>query len=209
MPYTSFIQARRMLVHFLNANLSMSTFWLANAKSTRFSSTQLGLVNFTLANLQKTDFSKTSITDEQLKSALSIRNARLSNKTLGRDRNLIKNGNADCNRSITDSWLLENGKVIPMRTNENSSKCHFILQSLETGAIMLQRVNLSGIWNSNLWPYSHAVLNAQMGIGVSIQMRGLNDMGNVLDQRNSSRYMLTRDHPMYFLSDVKAGMKVT
>lgn len=73
---------------------------------------------------------------------------------------------------------------------------------------MLQRVKLSDIWNSDFWSYSHAVLNAQMGIGVSIQLRGLNNIGKFLDQRNSSRFTLTRDHSMHFLSDVKAQLKV-
>ena len=209
MQYTDFVQARRMLVHFVSANLSMSTFWHSNAKGARFSRADLKLVNFTLANLQKTEFSKTSATDEQLKSALSIRNARLSNKTLGRDRNLIRNGNADCNSSITDSWLLQTGTVILTRSTKNKNKCHFILQSLDTGAIMLQRVNLSDIWNPDFWPYSHAVLNAQMGIGVSIQIRGLDNIGEILGQRSSSMYTLTRDHSVHFLRDVKAQMKVT
>ena len=209
MQYTDFVQARRMLVQFVSANLSMSTFWRANVKGTRFISTNLKMVNFSLANLQKTEFSKTLITDKQLKSALSIRNARLSNKTLGRDRNLIENGNADCNSSITDSWLLQTGTVILTRSTKNKNKCHFTLQSLDTGAIMLQRVKLSDSWKSDFWPYSHAVLNAQMGIGVSIQMRGLNNIGKILDQRNSSRYTLTCDHSVHFLSDVKAQMKVT
>ena len=209
MPYTDFVQARRMLVHFVGTNLSMSTFWHSNAKGARFSKANLKMVNFTLANLQKTELSKTSVTDEQLKSALSVRDARLSNNTLGRDRNLIKNGDADCNSSITDSWLLQTGTVILTRSTTNKNKCHFTLQSLDTGAIMLQRVKLSDIWNSDVWPYSHAVLNAQMGIGVSIQIRSLNNIGKILGQRNSSRYMLTRDHSVHFLSDVKAQTEVT
>ena len=202
MQYTNFIQARRMLVHFGDANLSMSTFWHANAKGARFSNTDLNMVNFTLANLQKTEFPKTSITEKQLKSALSIRDTRLSTDTLGRDPNLIKNGYADCNSPLTDSWLLQTGRVIPMRSNENSSKCHFILQSLGSGAIMSQRVKLSNIWNSDMWPYSHAVLNATMGISVSIQLSGFNNIGKILGQRNASKYIFIRHHCLYSLSYV-------
>lgn len=209
MPNTNFIEARRMLVHFVNARMFMSTFERANAKDVRFSITDLRMVNFTLANLQRTEFWDTSsITDEQLKSALSIRDARLFKGTLERDRNLIKNGHIDCNSSVSDSWLLHSGRVIPIRPNENSGKCHFILQSLNTGAIMSQRVKLSNIWNSDLWPYSHAVLNAQMGNNVSIQLSGFSNIGKILGQRNSSKYILLTIS-VYILSYVQAHLKVT
>ena len=186
-----------MLVHFDGANLSMSIFLHANAKEARFSDVNLNMVNFTLANLQKTKFLDTRITDEQLKSALSIRDARLSKSRYLRDPNRIKNGYADCNSPLTDSWLLQTGRVIPMRTNENSSICHFTLQSLGSGAIMAQRVKLSNIWNSDLWPYSHAVLNAKMGNNVSIQLSGFNNIGEILGQRNASKYICTRHHSVY------------
>ena len=210
MQNTSFVQASRMLVHFVRGSMFMSMFWHANTKEARFSSVYLlNTVNFTLANLHKTQIWDTYITDEQLKSALSIRDARLSSGILGRDPNRIKNGYADCNSPLNDSWILQTGSVIPTRTNESSNKCHFTLQSLDTGAIMLQRVNLSNIWNSYMWPYSHAVLNAQMGIGVSIQLSGINNIGKILDRHNSSRYKFTRHRSVHLLSDVQAQLKVT
>lgn len=202
MPQTNFVQARRMLAQFFDAYLAQSTFAHANLKSTRFIFVNLDTVNFTLANLHKTEFSRVSITDEQLNRALSIRDTQLSNGTLAHDPNLIKNGYADCNTPLTDSWLLQSGRIIPMKTKENSSKCYFTLQSIDTGAIMLQRVKLSNIWNSNLWSYSHAVLNAQMGIGVSIQLSGVTNNGKILDRRNSSMCALTCVYPVHFLSDV-------
>jgi hypothetical protein len=185
----------------------MSTFTHANLKGALFTNVDLSMVNFTLANLHKATFSNSRITEQQLNSALSIRNAQISNGTFARDPNLIKNGYADCNSPLTDSWLLQSGRVIPTKTNENSSKCHFTLQSLDTGAIMLQRVKLSNIWNSDLWPYSYAVFNAKMGINVSIQLSGLNNIGKILTQRNSSRYIVTGDHSVHFLSDVKAQLR--
>ena len=208
MPQTSFVRARRMLVRYVGGFMDVCIFAQANLKGARFSNVILETVHFTGANLHRTEFSKTLITDEQLKSALSIRDTQLFNGKLARDPNLIKNGYANCNSPLTDSWLLWTGRVIPMKTTENSNSCHFVLQSLNMGAIMLQRVKLSNIWNSYLWPYSHAALNAQMGVGVSIQLSGINNIGKILDRHNSSRHTLSRDHSVHFLSDDKAQLRV-
>ena len=136
MQHTNFEQARRLLADFVDTNLFMSTFWRANAKGAHFREVGMRMVNFTLANLHRTEFWETSITDEQLKSAHSIRAARLINGTLARDRNLIKNGYADCNSPLSDSWLLQTGRVISAMSSEDSSNCQFTLQSVGIGAIM-------------------------------------------------------------------------
>ena len=47
-----------------------------------------------------------------------------------------------------------------------------------------------------------------MGIGVSIQLSGVNNIGKILAQSNSSKYMRTRDHAVHFLSDIKNQLGV-
>ena len=192
MPNTNFVQARCMIASFEHADLSMSTFSHANAKGTFFSySRNLITVNFSNTNLQKAEFAGSEFTENQLKSAISIRDTVLSNRTLGRDPNLIDNGKADCNSSLLGKWHLKAGNVTSMMSDKNRSNCFFVLQSYGIGAVMRQSVKLVDIWDVHLWSYSHAVLNAQIGSNVSIQLSGISSSGKVLNQRNSSKFKYT------------------
>lgn len=200
MPYTNFLQTRRIIASFDYADLSMSTFLHANLKNARFYENNLTTVNFSHANLQKTEFLQTRIEDSQLRSALSIRDARLPDGSLGKDPNLVKNGEADCNSSPRDSWKLQIGEIVTKVSDTNSSNCYYTLQSYDVGAVMLQRINLSNIWNYQLWPYSHAVFNATMGNTISIQLVAMNNSGTVLAQQNSSKLMYPENHLIKFFS---------
>jgi uncharacterized protein YjbI with pentapeptide repeats len=194
MSRTNFVRTHCIGAHFDHANLSESIFWHVNAKGAFFNNADLTNVNFTLTNLHSSDFTNTRITDSQLWNAISIQDARLPNGTLLRDPNLINNGQADCNISLLDNWKLLIGKVSTMMSDEDRSNCHFALQSFDIGAIMLQRINLSNISNFTFWSHSQAILKARMGIGVSIQLRGMNSTENILVQQNFSKFNYISNH---------------
>jgi len=163
-------------------------FSYANLKDSSFYGAALSDANFSLANLEKADFANTTITDGQLQSALSIRNAKLPNGTLGQGRNLVKNGDANCNISLVEHWKVQNGSITVMPSQEDGSQCQFTLQSLATEAIMSQRIDLVGIWDSSFWWYSNVELQAHMSNGVSIELSGKNSMGTVLDKDITSQF---------------------
>jgi uncharacterized protein YjbI with pentapeptide repeats len=160
-------------------------FRYANLKNSSFHSAIWTEANFSLANLQNTDFTNSTITDSQLQSALSIQNAKLPNGTLGLGRNLVKNGDANCNISLADHWQVENGTVGIVATTKDPSQCQFGLQSVATGAIMSQRIALIGIWDS-FWLTSNVELQAQMSNGVSIELISKNNNGTVYDRQIAS-----------------------
>ncbi len=201
MPYTNFTEARRMIVSFDRTHLSTSDFRHANVKDAQFRDSNLDMVNFTLANLQKTNFTKTQITERQLRSALSIRGAQLPDGTPGRDSNLINNGPVVCNSSSVGSWKLQTGKITRKMSNVDSN-CYFVLQSYDAGAVMLQRIDLSEVWDSHLWSYSQAVLYARTTNGVLIQLNGMSRRGKIIDQRRSSKFRYADNSIHIFYSDI-------
>jgi uncharacterized protein YjbI with pentapeptide repeats len=166
----------------------MSIFIHANARETTFNGADLTNVNFSLANLHKADFTNTSITESQLRSALSIRDARLPNGTLGRDSNLIKNGHADCNISFVDHWQLKKGNISTMKLDTDPNNCHFVPRSDATEDIMSQKINLALYWNPTFWKYCRAVLSARMTNDVTIQLNGMNNKEKILGYQILSRF---------------------
>ncbi|CAF0939208.1 unnamed protein product [Adineta steineri] len=170
--YTDFRQITAVLIEFSSATLTHSIFMGANIKYTKFNVANLNNVTFSRANLYKVDFSGSNVADEQLQSAFSIHDSILSNKTHSRDMNLITNGNANCNTSLVDPWVLQTGNINTVLFNKTDTDCRFALQSLTTGVTMLQRVDLSNKWDFRSWPHSEAVLTASMSTGVCIQLKG-------------------------------------
>jgi uncharacterized protein YjbI with pentapeptide repeats len=185
---TNFENTTAIAADFTYANLSNSTFINSNIKRAIFTGADLSNVDFHGANLHKADFTDTNISDNQLHSALSIQDAILPNRTRSQDKNLISNGQADCNIPLVDSWQLERGDVTIEMSEKNNANCQFTLKSLATEAMMLQRVNLSEKWDSSSWPYSQAILTAQMSMGVSIQLKGINTNGVVSSQQTLSEF---------------------
>jgi uncharacterized protein YjbI with pentapeptide repeats len=172
---------------FTECDCKMTSFIGAHLKGSSFGSARLNGTNFSLANLQETDFTNTTITDIQLLSALTIRNAKLPNGTLGQGRNLMKNGGPNCDISLVDHWQIQNGIISVVLSKENRSQCQFILQSLTTGAIMSQRITLVGIWDSTIWTYSNVELQARMSSGVSIELSGRTSNETVLNKSIASK----------------------
>ena len=160
----------------------------SNIKLASFVDAQLNEIDFSRANLYKVNFIGTSITGRQLKSALSIQDAVLPNRTLAHDENLIKNGQADCNISLFNGWTLSNVNVTAIISNTSKSNCQFTLQSLSSGAAMCQRVNLFDKWNPTSWPYSQAVLSASMSIGIAMELRGINIHNQVVARQTLSKF---------------------
>lgn len=195
MPYTNFIATRRMIVNFDHAHLSASVFRHANAKDAQFYGSNLDTVDFTHANLQRANFTKTVITKSQLQGAFSIRNAQLPDQTFGRDLNLIDNGPDICNDTLIGNWKIQTGKINRIMSSD-SNNCLFVLKSYDIRTLMLQHVNLSKFWDSHLWPYSQAVLYTHMGKSVSVQLNGINRIGKIVSQRNSSKFRFS-DIPIF------------
>ena len=186
----TFERSRCMLARFDNADLSMSSFWRANAKGASFNGANLLDVDFSRANLQEADLTNTGITDGQLLSALSIRDARLPNGTLGRDRSLIENGHADCRQSPYPHWQWQTGQIIPVVSGADLTECHFTVPANTTEASMSQRIDLTRVWDSTFWVSSRAVLYARMAGTVSVQMSATNSSGSVLDKKILSKIEL-------------------
>ncbi|CAF4130961.1 unnamed protein product, partial [Rotaria sp. Silwood2] len=177
--YVEFRQTTCVAARFTNANLSHASFWKSNAKLAWFVEADLTNVNISCANLYKAVFTGTNISDSQLHSALSIQDALLPNGTLAHDKNLIKNGQADCNISVNSSWTLQTVSISPMVWDNDTNDCRFVLQAHTTGAAMFQRIDLSTKWDSNFWSYSQVVLSARMSSNAYIELRGINSNGSV------------------------------
>lgn len=186
--YADFQRTTCIATSFDNADLFKSTFRGANVKHTSFYGANLTNVDFSGANLYKVDFTNTKVTGSQLQNALSIQDVKLPDGTLAIDANLIKNDQADCNISVVNSWTLEKGNITTLRSDTNSTDCWFTLQSLATGAAMLQRVDLSKKWDSNTWSYSQAILTARMSTGVTIQLRGISSSNIILARETLSKF---------------------
>jgi uncharacterized protein YjbI with pentapeptide repeats len=168
------------MVDFSYANLSGSVFWNVNLMNASFHSVDLTEVNFSGANLLNSDLTNTTITNRQLQSARSIRNAKLPNGTLGRDRNLIVNGDATCIMKSLHPWYVTYGSiaVVPSRVNPND--CQFVLQFNGIGAAMSQRINLVDVWDSTLWTNSNVELHMYSSNGVSIELNSLSSNGTFI-----------------------------
>ncbi|CAF1441247.1 unnamed protein product [Rotaria magnacalcarata] len=176
--YTNFQQTTCVAAYFYSSIILNSTFWYSNLKRASFEGVHLTNVNFSRANLHEAKFLDATIADVDLLTAVSIHDAQLFY-----DTNLINDDQTDCNTSLVNSWTLQTSYVITMMSEKNTSNCRFILKSLTTGATILRRVSLINRWYSRSWPYSKAILRANMSIGVFIELRGTNSDGIVLAQR--------------------------
>ena len=165
------------MVDFSEASLIGSSFYDAKLRG----------ANFSLANLRGVNFTNSTITDDQLQSALSIRDAILPNGTLGRSRNWIQNGNPNYNTFLVDHWHVQNGNITVVFSKKNRSKCHFSLQPPTTKAMMSQRIDLRHIWDSNFWKYAFAELQADISSGVSIELISKDSDGIIRDTQITSK----------------------
>ena len=173
---------------FVGCECDSIDFSYANLKSSSFLGATLNGTNFTLTNLQKVDFTNATIDDSQLQSALSIRDAILPNGTLGRDHNLVRNGDPNCNITITKHWQVRTGSIAVVASKENLNECQFSLKSPATEGIMSQQIVLVEFWNSSIWTNSTVELKANMSGGVLIEMSGQNNNRTVIDKVVASKF---------------------
>ena len=163
------------------------------SKAGTFRSTIIFTGDLSYANLQDTDLTNTTITDSQLQSALSIRNAKLPNGTLGLGRNLVRNGDADCNISLIDHWRIHNGSIAVTSSTKDQNQCQFSLQSAANGATMSQRINLVDIWDSSFWENSSVELHAQISGNVSLELISESSHGKLVNKGFRSKWGLLVD----------------
>ncbi len=182
MTHTKFEKCDCRMADFSYANLSGSLFWNTNLRSASFRNADLTDVSFYGANLRNADFTNTTITDGQLESARSIRNAKLPNGTLGHGRNMIKNGDANCNITSLHPWHVHNGSIAVVPSETNPNDCRFILQSNVTSATMSQRISLVNVWDSTLWMSSTVELFVYNSSGISTKLFGLNNDGAIIQK---------------------------
>ena len=187
----NFGQTTAIAVQFNSATLTSSNFSYSNIKLASFLISPLKEVDFSGTNLYTVHFNDSEMTDIQLRSALSIQDAVLPNGTLAHDKNLIENGQPDCNTSLINDWTLSNVNVTVIMSSVSKSNCQFTLQSLSSGAAMYQRVNLFDKWNPTSWPYSQAVLRASMSIGITMELRGFSSNNLVLSRQTLSKLRYT------------------
>lgn len=161
------------------ADLSDSNFQYSNAKLASFQYAKLNNTKFGGANLYKANFYGTGVTESQLQNALALDDVVLSNGTILNTTNLIINGYAECNTSLTNSWTVTIGIISISKCNDDLIDCCFILQSYKTGATMSQRIDTSKKWDPNVWTYSIAVLSARMSPGVHIELKAMKSNGLV------------------------------
>lgn len=147
-------------------------------------------VNFSEANLQNADFSNTALMQDQLQSALSTRDARLPNGSLFRNSNLIGNGYAQCNLSVSSQWKMRTGNITIGASKDQINECHFVLQSYDIGAIMWQRISLANSPKSYFDFHLKGVLNARMSLGVSMRLSAIEETENVVSEKNLSKWTL-------------------
>ena len=181
-----FVECNCRMADFSYSNLSGSVFVNANLKKASFQNANLAQVNFTGANLRDADLTHTTISESQLRSARSIQNAKLPNRTRGRDRNLIDNGHAHCGTSNLTPWYIQNGDILIMPLKEDHTNCRFVLQSSSIHGTMSQRVSLKDVWDGSYWKNSSVELHFRRSSGVSLELSGHYNNGTVLKKETSS-----------------------
>lgn len=187
--FVNFEKASCFAVSFYGTVFQVANFNHSNVKRTSFQGAFMLQVHFSYANLYENNFINSAMAPEQFEGAFSIQDALMPNGTQAQVDNLINNGKANCNISSVNGWKLKNGSITVVESNHSNSYCEFILQSVSSGATIYQRVNLSNKWNSSLWPYSQAVLRANVSIGISMELKEISYKDEILVQRTSSTFI--------------------
>jgi uncharacterized protein YjbI with pentapeptide repeats len=142
----SFYRVQGKYIEFRNANLTGANFMWAMHDHSDFSEADMSYTLLTRCRLTESKWTKTNLfaanlsfaymfnayhlTDEQLFSAISIRETLLPNSTFGHDEStLVKNGFVTCNMNLTnmnDSWSWPTDGLIVIRVRNNDlKKCVF------------------------------------------------------------------------------------
>ena len=145
LQHVDFHGARAIGANFSHANLSNSNFNGTIAHEALFRQAILRNVTFNLALLSGADFTQANlkdarITDGQLQSLLSIADAVLPNGSMGKNKNLVRHGQASCNETngTISNWMV-NGSL-GIESHDNASSCAFRAGSVN--ATMQQRIDI-------------------------------------------------------------------
>ena len=159
----TFVRAIIQECSFIGTNTKYTDMSYADLKDSRFNGASLFAAMLPYANLinvnfDGTDFRQANLSytkfghfnESQLNSAISIRGAQLSNKSIiARDRNLINNGDAHCNLSIERYWSIKPKNSVSVHSDEHKSDNCVFVSSTTAGSIMSQNVSLTAFIEFN------------------------------------------------------------
>jgi uncharacterized protein YjbI with pentapeptide repeats len=162
----NFYSSKVAEANFTRAYLSDCIFRWANVKDASFRYAFLAGANFENADVNNVDFTGAmlagaKITPEQLDAVLSISNAILPDGSQGKNKNLIKNGNAECaEMNGTISAWTNNGNVVMIK-NELNNDCAF--QARQINSTLQQTIDLHR--------YERMIKQGQSNIYIEMQVK--------------------------------------
>ena len=177
---TNFYSARAIQTNFARAYMPDCLFQWATLREASFRSTVSPGSNFENADVQDVDFTLAflagaRITAGQLDTALSITNATLPDGGIGKNKNLLKNGHAQCTNStetITD-WIISGD----ISTDGNQANNDCVFQAGEVNATLQQTININR--------YNRLISNGEGQVYIEMQVQ-------MIDPTNPSVYMILR-----------------
>lgn len=190
--------------HFLHTELSNVNFEHANLKYSVFEKSMLENINFNQANLFSSVFKNTSVLlMSETNQELSVHLVELNNGTIIKDRNLLVNGDADCNSSYPMHWTILKGIVNVGALNSFSNNCYFIVRNNESIASIKQTLDISG-WDRNRWPKSELLVTAVMSEGVKVLIKSnntINYLQSNTDQcKNHSKRVFLYEVEIFYMN---------
>lgn len=177
---TNFYRVKARETNFVRSYMPDCLFQWATLSNASFRHAVLLGSNFENANVQDVDFTRAllagvRITPGQLETALSIANATLPDGKIGKNKNLLKNGHAQCvdvNGTISD-WIIT-GDVITDGDQINND-CLFLAGAAD--AILQQTLDISR--------YNRLISNGEGQVYIEMQVQ-------TMDPTNPSVYMILR-----------------
>ena len=177
---TNFYNVKARKTNFARSYMPDCVFQWATLTDASFRHAVLLGTNFENANVQDIDFTRAllagaRITPGQLETALSIANATLPDGRMGKNKNLLKNGHAECvdmNGTISD-WNIT-GDVITNGDQINND-CLFLAKAADT--TLHQTVDISR--------YNRLIANGEGQVYIEMQVQ-------TMDPTNPSVYMILR-----------------
>ncbi|CAF1465272.1 unnamed protein product [Rotaria sp. Silwood1] len=194
----NFCQAKLVPSSFTMCNMTRTNLYGADLRYSKLVGTVLEYANLVRADLTNIDFgwvdlSYANLTDAKglnehsFDQVLSIHHAVLSNGTLGPKKPLLplKNGEAQCNVSLHDNWIIEKGEIVvqPSSDSNESLNCIFTPNlSSSLPALMSQRFLIPSKYEVLLYgERAIAVIRAEMGMKTRCILGQYDENGYKLD----------------------------
>ncbi|CAF4249066.1 unnamed protein product [Rotaria sp. Silwood2] len=180
---TNFHTAIAVQTNFSYSNMPGCIFQWANLTNASFRKTFLSGANFENANVNNVDFTGAiligaKITPGQLNTVLSIAQAILPDGSIGKNKNLVHNGNAECSKvpGTIANWNT-NGDILT-KQDKFSTECVF--QAKKINAILQQNIDLRR--------YERLIEHGRSKIYLEMQEKA----AEVSDKSNPPAYMNVR-----------------